>query len=380
MLVTRFLNRLSRSAPTERVKIVRALVRVYLEVPLDAENRTAAATALIAILDDPVPRVRRALAEGLAASPDAPRTVIRALAEDLPAIAHVVLSRSPVLREAELVDLVGAGCEQTRVSIARRPQVGICLAAAIVEVSGPEACVALLDNPGTSMTVSTLTRMVDRHRHDAAIRNALLERPDLPVTLRQRLIDGLSDALGELVALRDWLSPERARRLIDDTRDRAVIDLTLTTDPDRLRPLVDMLIAEKRLTPALLIRALCLGNVRFFEEAMSAMSGTPVRRVLSLLDDRTGRGLTALCRRAGLDNDALPALQAVVAVMREEALDGTWRQQRRMGQRMLERALTRHQSFSESEVDELFALLGRLAAEAAREDARTETGGYFRAA
>ncbi len=380
MLVRRFLDRLSQGSPAERAEIVRALVRVYLEVPLDIQNKADAVTALTAILDDPSARVRRAMAEGLADAPEAPRVIVRAFVEDQADIADIVLSRSPVLTESELVDIVGGGYERARVAIAARPQVSVGLAAAIAEVAGPEACVMLLDNPGATITLSALRRMVERHRHDAVVRNALLERPELPLTLRQKLIDGLSEALGELVAFHDWLPPERARKVMSDVRDRAVIDLAMTCEPGRLRPLVEMLVAEKRITPALMIRALCLGNVRLFEESLSVMSGAPVKRVLALLDDRSGRGLAALFRKAGLPQASLPALRAVILAMREEAPDGSWRHQARIGQRMLERALTLHQSFADGEVDEFFALLGRLSADAAREEARSETGGYFRAA
>ena len=61
MLVRRFLGRLSKSEPRERAEIVQALVRVYLEAGLDDENRRHATTALTTILDNPAPRVRRAM-------------------------------------------------------------------------------------------------------------------------------------------------------------------------------------------------------------------------------------------------------------------------------------------------------------------------------
>jgi uncharacterized protein (DUF2336 family) len=141
-----------------------------------------------------------------------------------------------------------------------------------------------------------------------------------------------------------------------------------------------MLAAEGRITPGLMIRALALGNLRFVEDSFAVLAKMPVRRVISLLEDRSGRGLGALFRRAGLPDASLPAVRAVIEVLREEAPDGTWGQRARMGQRMLERALTRHQSFASGELDEFFALLGRLAAEAARDEARGETGGYFQAA
>lgn len=382
MLVRRFLDRLAQADPSRRAQIVRALVRVYLEVPLDPSNRAATATALLAVLDDPAPRVRRSMAEALAESPLAPRAVIRGLADDQPDIAGIVLARSPVLTEAELVDFVGAGCERTRRAVASRPDVGIGLAAAIVEVSGPDACTVLLANPGAAIAVSSMRRLVERHRGDPDVRGALLARDDLPVTLRQSLIDGLSEALGEMVVLRDWLSPERTQRLLADARERAVMDLALGCDERRLAALVEMLVAERRVTPATLVRALCVGNLRFVEEALSIMARTPLRRVAGLLQDRKGAGLAALYRRTGLPMAALPALLAILEVMREQSPDGTAAGRARMGRVMLERVLTRiqGQGFSSGELDEFLALLERLASEAAREEARAATGGYFRAA
>src|SRR5258708_15914289 len=61
---------------------------------------------MIALSDDPSPLVRRALAEALAASPDAPRAVVQALASDHRDIAAVGLARSPLLIDAGFVDFL----------------------------------------------------------------------------------------------------------------------------------------------------------------------------------------------------------------------------------------------------------------------------------
>ena len=70
------------------------------------------------LLDDPSPLVRRALAEALAASEEAPPSIIIALPSDQPEIAALVLERSPLLLDADLVDAVAtqgaAGAERDR--------------------------------------------------------------------------------------------------------------------------------------------------------------------------------------------------------------------------------------------------------------------------
>lgn len=381
MLVRRFLDRLAMSEPSQRAEIVRALVRVYLEVPLDAENRSAAATALLAVLDDPAPRVRRAMAEALASSPDAPRPLIRGLAEDLPDISTIVLRRSPLLSEVELVDYAGGGCERKRVAIASRDDVGVGLAAALIEVSGPEACLALLANPRAAITASSLGRLVERHGSSARIREALLARPDLPATLRQRLIDGLAQVLADLVIARDWLSPQQANRVIADARDRAVVDLAASCRDTHRRRLIEMLAVEGRLTATLMIRALATGHRGFVEDALSHLARTPVSRVVALMQDN-GAGFCALYRKSGLAPAALPVIRAMIEVLRDQTDDGTELGRARMGRTMLERVLTAlgHDSFTPAEIDEFAALLWRLATDAAREEARMQSGGYFQAA
>jgi uncharacterized protein (DUF2336 family) len=80
-----------------------ALARAYLYSDLSIEDRLAAEAAMIVLLDDSSPLVRKALAEALSGADDAPHGIILALSQDQPEIAAIVASRSPVLGEADLV-------------------------------------------------------------------------------------------------------------------------------------------------------------------------------------------------------------------------------------------------------------------------------------
>ena len=88
---------------------------------------------MIMLLDDPSPLVRRALAEALAGSADAPHAVIHALASDHADIAALVLARSPLLIDAELVDVVASGSCDLQTAIASRVPLQSAVAAAIAE-------------------------------------------------------------------------------------------------------------------------------------------------------------------------------------------------------------------------------------------------------
>jgi uncharacterized protein (DUF2336 family) len=109
MIVRQFLQWVRNAPPGERAKTTSALARAYLHSDLSADDLAAAEGAMIMLLDDPSPLVRRAMAEVFASSQKAPRVVVHAFAVDQPEVSVPVLSRSPLLLEDDLVDLVATG-------------------------------------------------------------------------------------------------------------------------------------------------------------------------------------------------------------------------------------------------------------------------------
>src|SRR3954464_3779015 len=109
MIVRQFRGCLRTAPPAERADATSRRARAYLYSDLSVDDRAAAEGALLMLLDDASPRGRAALAEPLAASDRAPPTVILGLAADQPEIAAVVLQRSPLLVDADLVDAVAGG-------------------------------------------------------------------------------------------------------------------------------------------------------------------------------------------------------------------------------------------------------------------------------
>src|SRR3972149_6262323 len=107
MIVRQFLQWIQTALPGERADATSALARAYLHSELTHEDRLPAGAAKTVLLGDPPPLVRRALADVLSSSAEAPQTLVLALANDQPEIAEIMVARSPLLTEAELVDLIG---------------------------------------------------------------------------------------------------------------------------------------------------------------------------------------------------------------------------------------------------------------------------------
>ena len=160
MIVRQFLQWIRYAPPGHRAEATSALARAYLHSDLSADDLAAAEGAMIMLLDDPSPLVRRALAEVFACSQKAPGVIVQALAADQPDVAIPVLSRSPLLTEDDLVDLIATGQPDAQVAIASRVLLPRSLAAAIAEVGRAEACLALLENPDAEIALFSIDRMV----------------------------------------------------------------------------------------------------------------------------------------------------------------------------------------------------------------------------
>lgn len=370
MIVRQFLHWVRQAPAGERAEATSALARAYLYSDLTPDDRAAAEGAMIMLLDDPSPLVRRALAEALASSDRAPQVVVHALAADQPDIAIPILAHSQVLLEDDLVDLIATGHADVQVAIAGRLGLPRTLAAAIAEVGAAEACLALLENGEADIARFSIDRIVERFGHLSPIRENLLARDDLPMAMRQALLSKLSQTLAGFVAARQWLGFEHAEFATKDACEKATVALAADTSYDEVGAFVQHLRHSGQLTAGMILRALLSGNVVLFEEALAELSSIPIDRVTAYVHDKNISGFRALYREAGLPEVAYPAFREALAAMRAGLLIGEQGGASRLKRRMVERVLDACSHERGEEAASVLALLRRFSVEAAREEAR----------
>lgn len=370
MIVRQFLQWVRNASPAERAEATSALARAYLHSDLSPDDLAAAEGAMVMLLDDPSPLVRRAMSEVFASSQKAPRVVVHALAADQPEVSVPVLSRSPLLLEDDLVDLVATGHPQAQAAIAGRTLLPRTVAAAIAEVATAEACLILLENPDATIPLFSVNRIIERFGHLAAIRENLLARDDLPMAARQALLSKLSQTLAGFVSARHWMGSEHAEYAAREACEKATVALAADTPYDEVGSLVRHLREAGELTAGMLLRALLSGNIVLVEEALAELSGQPIDRVSGYIHDRHISGFHALYRKAGLPEAAYPAFREAIMAMREGVLVGEQGGAARLKRRMVERVLAACAGERAPGMASLLALLRRFAVEAAREEAR----------
>ena len=361
-LVRRFLAWSPQALPGDRAQAVNALARAYLYCGLQPDIRAEAELALTRALDDPEPRVRRALSEAFASAAEAPRHVVLALASDIAEVSRAVLAMSPLLSEADLVDCAATGDASAQTAIARRARLGAPVAAALAEIGERAAALALIGNFRADLRGPALWRLFERFAGDAEMRARLIERPALPASLRAAIAAATTADVSLFAS--EWLDPRRAERIARDGREQAFVAIATSCGAYELAELVAWLRVSEHLTVGLLVRALSCGGVALFAQSLADMSGLPAPRAAGLMRDARGQAFASLYARAKMPPAFLPAFRIAVACAAEVSAGVG------VDYALTMRMIRAIEAEGDAQLTPVAAMLWRLAGEGAREEAR----------
>ena len=370
MIVRRFLA-WSRIAPAcARADATSALARAFLYTPMDTEQRYEAEIALTVMLDDPSPRVHRALAEAMADAVEAPRHLITGLVALGGEAAAIALERSELLSRAELVDAAALGSEKAQIAIARRKALPTPVAAALAEIGSLGACMALVRNSSALVTEAEWLRMLERFGTDARLREALLMRADLSARVRERMMGIVSGVLKHLLVERAWFSRERAEAMLRDAGQQGALTLACDKRLD-LGETVACLRQGARLTPAFIVHALLSGHLDLVTACLADLTDTPPSKVAGFLGDKRQAPLLALLKRAGIPSWLAPVFPVALAELQAAKRLATGAAAATPLRLALTGVLARLEAEGREETRHLIAYLRSLEAKAAREEARS---------
>ncbi len=357
---------LTDPSPDHRAELAGKVAVHFDQQQLSVAERKLAEDIIRIMTRDAVVRVRQSLAENLKASPNLPRDIAMTMARDVEAVALPILSVSTVLSESDLIEIVRAGSPTKQSAIAGRPEVSEPLVDALITLADENAVAVLVGNEGAKLDESRLNSVVDRFGDSALVQEPLVKRSALPMTVAERLVTKVSESLQAYLVANHELPAEVAQDLVLKSRERATVSLfSGESDEAAVEKLVAQLAHGGRLTPSLLIRSLCTGDMTFFEVALAYLAKVPLLNARLLIHDGGKLGMKSLYEKAGLPPALLTVVRIAVDVAHETPFDGGERDLERHSCRMIERILTQYEALEDSDIDYLLNKLGDLARPAA---------------
>jgi uncharacterized protein (DUF2336 family) len=333
---------------------------------LTPEQRSIAEDIVRALSRDAAVRVRQALSEQLKESKTLPHDIAVQLANDVDEVSLPILSHSVVLSDDDLIEIIRCSGAEKQAAIATREHVSATVAEAIVEADQPAAIARLVGNDGAELAEHTLQQVLERHGDNDDIKAPMAQRAQLPVTVIERLVVAASASLREVLAKRADLPSHLASDLVLNTRERATASLLTPTSPaaEALR-LAQHLHKSGRLTPTLIVRAICLGDIAFVEAAFAVLADIPVHNARLLIHDAGPLGFKAIYERCRLPAQFFELFRIGLQVAQQTDFDGGDNDRERHRRRTLERILTQYDNIGAEDLDYLLGKVRAAAEQAA---------------
>jgi len=342
----------------DRAVATHKICRAMEKGSLSDDERKAAHDIIRIMAADAAELVRRALSVTLKSSELIPHDVAIRLALDVTSVAVPLLSTSPVFSDQDLKDIIKSGGATRQVAIAKRPTLSETITDAIAEFGVEEAVVTAAANDNAQFGENGLMRVMDRFGNSEVVQGVIINRATLPVSISERLVHVATGALCQLLISKHKIRPELALEITNQTKERATIELAdqaqAHKDP---RELVRHLMGQNRLTPSLILRGLVRGHVRFFEHALSELSGVPHERTWLMIHDAGSLGFKAIYDRAGLPTRLYPTFKIAFDTYRSIVSEGHDMDARSFQNRIIERFLTQKPYAAKEDLIYLFERL-----------------------
>jgi uncharacterized protein (DUF2336 family) len=246
--------------------------------------------------------VRQALSAKLATMSDAPGALIKQLANDRVEVAYEVLTKSRVLHDEDLIEVIRFRTLEHQLAIAMRYSVSEVVSATLAETGSESVIEALLRNENARISQGTLAYLVEQSRRMDTFQEPLLSRKELTPELARRMFLWVSAALRNHIISQFQLDDATVDALLEQTaleQCEAVKAADADTDSEKLACEME---TQRMLEPGLLVKALAQGEINLFIGMFARAARLRTRLVMRILFEPGGDGLAIACRGIGLDD------------------------------------------------------------------------------
>ena len=316
---------LENHSATALVDVTGKIAGAYTGGPQKPADTQATEQIFRLLMRDTELRVRVALAEHVKNSTQLPKDIVLSMARDVEEVALPILQYSEVLTDKDLVDLIDNTQEITRfLAVSKREKVSDVVSDTLLAKGNDEVVTSLVTNTGAEISSKGLEKIVEHYPGNQTLMHAISNRPQVPTAVIEKMITRVSSSLATTLKEKYRTSLKEANQAkileqeVEKTRESETLKLVrLARSQEEVNKLVSQLQSFHRLTPSIILSALCQGNFCFFETSLARLSNIPVANARSLINDRGELGFRAIYNKSGLSDAMFPAVKILLKSVRD---------------------------------------------------------------
>lgn len=349
---------LSDSSVATRTKTTSAIASEYSSGGMTERQRRVAEGILEIMARDVEQNVREALSRQVKSCPFLPHTLAMTLADDIESVSLPMIQFSSVLSEIDLISIIDTGNVNKQVAVAKRKSVSQRVSERLVDTENETVVGTLLANDGADISERSYVKVATTFPGNEKIQALMADRPSLPLSVIERLISSVTVELRERIVNRHDFPAELADRIVADGRESALTrSISGEARVAEVEGLIIRLKSKGQLTPTLILRSLCEGDIHFFEAAIAALAGISIDKARPFLYQRGAGGMRMLFRNTGLPNEMFRAVKvAMDEVNAIRILErGPW--QKEFGARIVQRLVEEYDDLAPTDIDSVLSQL-----------------------
>lgn len=287
-------------------------------------------------------KVREALSESLKNSKNIPKDIVLSLINDEESVSLPFIKYYSDLTDEEVVSIIDAQNVNKQKAVAMRKNLPQDISQYIVEKCPEEVIGVLISNDSANILENTYNLIVDKYPESENIKQNLVYRSELPVAIIEKIVYSLSEELQRRLIILHNLPNNIASDIVEQVKEKTTLKISEEYSSDKqIEELIHQLYTSNRLTSTLVVRSICMGDLKFFEYALVYLSNTPITEVRKILFNTTMDFMIRnLLRKAYIPKTMFPAVFSALKVIKDIRFDYKKNDSKAFAHKVIERILS----------------------------------------
>ena len=307
-------------------------------------------------------KVRAVLSESLKRARNIPQDIVEAIINDHDSVAIPFIKWYEDFSKEDLLQILEFQSINKQKAVAERENLTEDISQYIVERCPEEVINTLIQNPTANIKEQSYFSIINKYHDSDTIKESLISRPELPITVIEKIVNYLSQELKRRLIITHKLPTDIASDLIEQVKEKTTLKISEEYSSDKqIEELVHQLYTNNRLTPSLVVRSICLGDLTFFEYALVYLSNTPITEVRKILfNSSLDFMIRNLLRKAYIPKSMFPAVFSALKVIQEIRFDVKDNDRNAFSHRVIERILSFGNAAEEFKEEAINYLISKL--------------------
>lgn len=331
-------------SPTAENKIitVQKLSTLYNIPSISLRERKLAEDIFRIMVEDVEVKVRQILSECLKKSKDIPQDIVSKLINDENSVSVPFIKYYEDLTNDELIGILNAQNLDKQKAVAQRRNLSGEISSYIVDRCPEDVVVTLISNNSATIMEKTYDNIITKYSDNENIKRCLVYRSELPVTVISKIINSLSEDLQKRLVMAHNLPNDIASDIVEQVKEKATLKVSAEYSSDKqIEELVHELYTSNKLTPSLVVRSICMGDLKFFEYSIVYLSNTPITEVRKILfNTQVDFVIRNLLRKAFIPKNLFPAVFSALKVIKDIRFDMRSSSNQTFSHKVIERILS----------------------------------------